>query len=66
MATSTTVATIGSTFCREFIAHKVSSTSATMATAAKNSDVVNKIISFRHYFRATRILLEYKGTRLYG
>jgi hypothetical protein len=48
MTTSAAITSIGSTFSSEFIAHKVSSTSATMAAAAKYSDVINKIISFRH------------------
>ena len=43
MGTTATIPTIGSAQCCEFISHKVLITSTSVATAAKYSDLINKV-----------------------
>ena len=43
MGTTATIPTIGSAHSREFISHKVLITSTSVATAAKYSDLINKV-----------------------
>lgn len=48
MSAATAIATIGTAFGSEFIAHKMFGAGTTMSTTAEDADIIDEIIFLRH------------------